>query len=207
MVFQFNTKKVFLTYAQCGDTSKEDFANFILTLEPLYYVVAREQHADGGYHLHAIVGFESTFRSRDERVFDFNGLHPNFTSVKSLKSVIAYVKKEGDWLDFGPVPEDRDVKRSSKELWAALLESPDQETFMSDARRLFPKEWVLQNAQMVAYALCYYNTPETYAPEHTQFEEHPELDSWVKDVLEIVSNCCSSSILNRHPPVRYLNSC
>lgn len=183
MPFQFNTKKVFLTYAQCGDTTKEDAANFIATLNPLFYVIAIEFHADGGKHLHVVVGWASALRTRNERFFDFNGLHPNITSVRSIARVLDYVRKDGDWLSFGPVPdtERKDAK------WSSLIEdSESPEDFMAEAQARFPREFVLQNEAFRAFSRNYFNSPEVYEPQHTVFQEHEQLDFWVREVLNVV---------------------
>lgn len=51
--FRLNAKQIFLTYSQC-DLEKEDLLEFLKTkLHLERYIIARERHEDGNFHLHA----------------------------------------------------------------------------------------------------------------------------------------------------------
>lgn len=68
---------------------------------PVGGIVAREQHADGTWHLHAILRYKSEIEVGDPRWADQNGKHANLQTVRSAKAVARYVTKEGDYLRWG----------------------------------------------------------------------------------------------------------
>lgn len=61
----------------------------------LEYVIAIEEHADGGIHFHAFIKLDKTCNKRGSDLLDLNGNHPNIQPVKSEVSTINYVKKGG----------------------------------------------------------------------------------------------------------------
>lgn len=94
----FNGKRFFLTYAQCPE-DKEGLLTFLRTRGTLQsFVVAREQHADGQFHLHACVAYEQVIRA-GKRHFDFEGKHPNVQSPRNWNACIQYCKKDGDFIE------------------------------------------------------------------------------------------------------------
>nr|QBX89258.1 replication associated protein [Apis mellifera virus-2] len=103
MPFRFEALKAFLTYAQADlIPSKESLHTHLSSLpNASKVIVAREEHEDGGTHYHACIQFTRKLRIRDERFFDYLGVHPNIQSVRNLKHVLAYVSKEGDFVNTG----------------------------------------------------------------------------------------------------------
>lgn len=98
--FQINSSILFLTYPRC-DESKEDLFTFFQGYEnpkALEIVVAREQHQDGCNHLHAVVKFDKTYRTRNPQEFDFRGAHCNIQPARSYKNVLKYCTKEDDFI-------------------------------------------------------------------------------------------------------------
>jgi len=99
--FRVQAKRYFLTYPQCA-LSKDVLARRIESLADVErMVICEEKHEDGSPHLHAVVEFKSKFSSRNARVFDLEGHHPNIQTVKTWLAVVAYVKKAGDWEEYG----------------------------------------------------------------------------------------------------------
>ena len=74
---------VLLTYAQCGSLHGQQVVEHLYNHVGAASVVYREQHADGGEHLHAFVAFERPFSSRVTTVFDVEGFHPNIERVST----------------------------------------------------------------------------------------------------------------------------
>ena len=94
-VFRFNAKRVFLTYPQCGELTRERVRDTLVqTHGAKHYCVARESHSDGNYHIHAYGEWDGPFSSRDVRIFDVDGCHPNIQPVRSAKRVLDYIRKE-----------------------------------------------------------------------------------------------------------------
>lgn len=71
-----NSRYLLLTYAQSNGLDEWDVSNHLSSLGA-ECIIAREDHVDGGTHLHCFVDFNRKFRSRNVRVFDVGGFHPN----------------------------------------------------------------------------------------------------------------------------------
>lgn len=103
-MFKFDSGYVFLTYPH-STFEHERLHEFINSVCPTDWLrVATEQHADGDPHVHAVGKFVRRFQSRNERIFDYDGRHPNIQSVRSVGKAVAYVAKDGQFTDYGAVP-------------------------------------------------------------------------------------------------------
>lgn len=91
-----NSKYVLLTYAQCHGLDEWAVSDRMSQLGA-ECIVAREDHKDGGTHLHAFVDFNRKFRSRDVRIFDVGGFHPNVSPSRGTpEKGYDYATKDGD---------------------------------------------------------------------------------------------------------------
>lgn len=70
----------------------------------VYILVCQESHEDGGLHSHAFVKLCTPLNSTNMRFFDVDGHHAHIETVRNVKSWIAYVKKERNWVEFGVSP-------------------------------------------------------------------------------------------------------
>lgn len=72
-----------------------------------YILVGHEHHEIVGEHLHVVVIFLATKEVR-QRTFDIlnegDVYHPNIQTARSLRNVIEYTQKDGDWCDWGVSP-------------------------------------------------------------------------------------------------------
>lgn len=121
MPFRFKAKYGLLTYAQCGDLSAEAVGLYLSTLGA-ECIIGREDHADGGIHLHVFFMFEEPFQSRNERIFDVDGRHPNI--VKGYGTPwggFDYAIKEGDVV-WGGLGRPAEPGQSKEEKEAAKVE-------------------------------------------------------------------------------------
>lgn len=100
MPFQLNAKNIFLTYPRCSVPIPELLA-FLQSFSPAYVCVSSEEHEDGSLHRHALLQFDKPFRTRSEKAFDCQGHHPNIQSARNPPSVLEYVKKEGNYVEYG----------------------------------------------------------------------------------------------------------
>lgn len=102
--FQLRAKNVALTYPQC-DLAKQHLYDALRLRcgdNLVGCLVAVERHADGNTHFHAYLRFSEVFSSRDSRVFDIDGHHPNVQSCRSPRSWIRYcLKEDPEPLSFG----------------------------------------------------------------------------------------------------------
>nr|QCC72754.1 rep protein [Circovirus sp.] len=74
--FTFHARYGLFTYAQCGTLDPIDVSNHFTSLGA-ECIVAREDHADGGTHLHVFADFERKRRFRRVDIFDVGSQHPN----------------------------------------------------------------------------------------------------------------------------------
>jgi len=135
---------VFLTYPQIlkiseGSPNLENYkARLFAQLQPLIDggkvksidrgVVAREQHADGNWHLHVSLHFEMV--KPDHRLyiphsmFDLMGHHGNYQATRSEDAVMQYCAKEEDYIWWGVDPKTRaDLRGKKRNLALAQLVS------------------------------------------------------------------------------------
>lgn len=122
--------KFFLTYPQCPCTPLEALEQ--LKTMPLLqtmsgWIVAQEEHADGGLHLHCYLELPSKVDNKvDPRTFDLTSssgkwYHPNIQAVRSPKAVKEYVTKESNYTTNLNIEESTRSKVS--ETWKRALEA------------------------------------------------------------------------------------
>ena len=101
--FFFKQKSVFLTYPHSNKNTvidKISLGKFLNdSLKCYIVVVCQETHQDGSPHLHAWCEWEQEFYTRNYRVFDFRGHHPNIGQMidkrkNTRANVLNYMIKE-----------------------------------------------------------------------------------------------------------------
>jgi len=89
----------FLTWSRVEGGSVADLELFIAAIvKPTRYIVAEEQHADGGLHYHAYFEFENRIDRRVHRQWDYHGQHPNIqqkTKADARENAFYYCTKDG----------------------------------------------------------------------------------------------------------------
>ena len=186
MTFRFNAKYGLLTYPQCGDLDPFSVVNMLGELGA-ECIVGREDHADGGVHLHAFFMFERKFSSRNVRIFDVDGQHPNVRSGWSTpEKGWDYATKYGDVVAGGLERPGNRISPSGN-VWPTILLSESREEFFEACARLAPRALLCNFSSLRAYADWRYRPePEPYVhPPIISFDtsSFPELDSWVQQNL------------------------
>lgn len=161
--FRFDAIKVFLTYSQVGERTKEDI---FFTIDERYpvkdFFLGEERHQDGGRHIHAVFVFKAKVSSRSAQCFDvWDGekwLHPNIKTIRRgkahLETVVEYAGKD----DPHPL-----TNMESKPSWGELIEqSNTAQEFLDGVRKWYPRDYAL-NLQRYEYsaAKMYGNCPNT----------------------------------------------
>lgn len=150
-----NAKYVLLTYAQCGDLDGFAVMDRISSLGG-ECIIARECHADGGFHLHVFVSFGRKFRSRKTDVFDVDGRHPNIVPSRGTpEKGYDYAIKDGDVVCGGLLRGDlvsADRDGSTRDKWAQITSAEDREQFWELCHELDPKSAATAFTQLRAYA-------------------------------------------------------
>lgn len=70
-----------------------------------YACVSRETHQSGDPHWHAAVVTNRKIESKKASFLDIEGAHPNIQVTKSITDWITYVKKDGDFVEYGSIDE------------------------------------------------------------------------------------------------------
>lgn len=129
-----------LTYSQAGGVLTKE-----LVLDELIarggncdYIVAQERHADGGIHFHCYIKYEKKLESRNPRVFDILGIHPNICKGSVTRGWADYVAKDGDYITNFYKPSDYHH--------ALSLETPQQAITYLWAKK--PRDMLLHGAQI-----------------------------------------------------------
>lgn len=105
---RLRAKRYLLTWSQTGDHELQDWLLELAKLSPKYLLVCKETHQDEGTHFHAVVIFERELNTRNMTYFDVRTYHPNIKTLKTNRDIeqsIAYVKKDGQWLEQGDRPQ------------------------------------------------------------------------------------------------------
>jgi len=137
--FDLHCRYALLTYAQCGDLSA-DVVGRKLQDAGYQCIIGRENHADGGIHLHVFVDFGRKRRFRRADVFDVEGRHPNISPSKGTpEKGYDYAIKDGDVVFQGLERPGRDGNSSPADKWAAITGAVDRGSFWDLVHELDPK--------------------------------------------------------------------
>jgi hypothetical protein len=186
--FKFDGRYVLLTYAQSGDLDAGLVVEHLSGLNA-ECIVAREDHVDGGTHLHAFCDFGRRFRSRRTDVFDVGGRHPNISvSYGSPDAGYDYAVKDGDVVGGGLERPSGVGIYEDESAWAVIHRSPDESSFWESVARLDPKTLCTNYRNLRAYVDWRYNSPvhEEYVhPRGLVFELGmvPDLVGWRESSL------------------------
>lgn len=159
MPFDLHCRYVLLTYSQCGDLSPTDLGEHLQSLG-FKLVIGRENHSDGGIHLHCFVDFGRKRRFRNPRSFDFNGCHPNASPSRGTPEAgYDYAIKDGDVCfdslqrpaESGQSGSGRGGNGSTNAKWSAITSACDRESFWDLVHELDPKSAACSFTQLQKY--------------------------------------------------------
>lgn len=185
--FAFNARFFLVTYPQCGDLDPWAVNDHFSTLGA-ECIIGREDHADGGTHLHAFVDFGKKFRSRRPRVFDVHGKHPNIEPSRGRPgSGYDYAIKDGNVVAGGLERPGGDGDREDGDKWSQIVGAESEQLFWDAVERLDPKALATNFGNLQKFAAWRYKPePDVYEhPEGLSFELGmvPGLDSWREQLL------------------------
>jgi len=177
--FAFDGVQIFLTYPQCA-LEREQLRDILVErTDPSKYLVARELHIDGNYHLHAYLHFGRRRRFVGTAVFDVDGHHPNIQRPRSARSVIAYCSKEDTEL----LANFDHTEGEANDNWGTLLErSSSKAEFLEAVRCRFPRDYVLNLERLLFFCEWRFGRDECeYSGRgRCDFVELPTMKDWVE---------------------------
>lgn len=184
---RLQVKHVLLTYAQCGELDPFKIVDHLGDLGA-ECIVGRENHADGGVHLHCFATFEEKFRTSNDRWADVDGCHPNAQPCKTTpEKMYDYAIKDGDVVAGGLERPSgvRDGEPASK--WGLILNASTRDEFFALVKELDPRSLGYAHGSVMRCADWLFPTVrEPYiTPANISFDtsDFPELDDWVRTHL------------------------
>lgn len=177
-MYRLQAKNIFLTYPQC-DLEKEQVLQFFSNLfeYDFKYAIGREQHKDGGCHLHVLLALSQKFSTRNERWADIAHFHPNIQPCRSLKNVLRYVTKDGDYIS---------TIIESTSGWLAALRANTRADFLEIVRETSPRDYILQHDRILSFADKHFSTVKESVANYTMddFLYVPKImTDWARDNL------------------------
>lgn len=187
MPFRFAAKHGLLTYAQCQDL---DPFKIVARLSELgaECIVGREIHQDGGTHLHVFFSFESEFRTRNERVFDVDGYHPNIVRSRGTpEKGWDYATKDGDVVAGGLERPSGSGGTENKNRWAFIIGAETRDEFWARVEECDPRSLACNYGNLAKY--CDWK----YRPVLDEYK-HPEGISFSEEQTKDLRNWANNNI-------------
>ena len=151
--FDLHCRYALLTYAQCGDLSGTTVGEFIEGLG-FKCVIGRENHDDGGLHLHCFVDFARKRRFRRANCFDVEGRHPNISPSRGTpEKGYDYAIKDGDvvYTSLDRPGIGGGSNTGTRDKWSAITSAVDRESFWDLVHELDPKSAACSFTQLQKY--------------------------------------------------------
>lgn len=180
--FRINAKAFILTYPRCTLDKQAVLRWVQREHDVLGCRVAREDHQDGTPHIHVVFHLSKNFDSRRPDCFDIEGFHPNIQATRCLPAAYDYLRKEGDYIDYGRIPAiEVDIQ------WSDIIDASSKEEALSLAKRKSPRDFVLNYDKLLSF--CEQRFPakgQEYEPKFHEFAPPPrELADWCDQRLNV----------------------
>lgn len=196
MTFILNARYFLVTYPQCGLLDEWAVVEMFGALGA-ECLVGREDHADGGTHLHAFVDFGRKFRSRRSDVFDVAGRHPNIErSKRNPRKGAEYASKTGNivagGLDIESLP--RSGLGLAQSAGDTLLSAENRKEFFDLAEEFCPWDLITKFGSMYAFARWKWPDNNLWHVEPANLERtdgaFPDLVSFRAGILDPRGESC-----------------
>lgn len=141
--FKLEGKYIAATYPS-GDMTKEDCMNEILALQQdpqfplpkISFICVSEEicPTTGNRHFHVAIILEDMVRTRRASFLDIRGIHGSYEKMKDKAQWIAYVKKEGNFIQMGVEPAQQrrmNMKERNKQILELGLQRAIEEGIVS----------------------------------------------------------------------------
>lgn len=189
MPFDFHCRYGLFTYAQSEGLDHWKVLDKFTELGA-ECIIGKEQHADGGTHLHVFADWGRRRRFRQSRFADVEGWHPNVVrSHGTPAGGYDYATKDGDVVAGGlERPSEHDDSILSKDAkWHLIMASETREEFYAAIRELDPSSLAKSFGSISKYAdyryarsVGPYEGP-SFNDERFSLEQYPELVQWCEE--------------------------
>lgn len=180
--YRLQSRQLFLTYPRFnGDFNLEDILQHLGEIladhQPPYiiqeYIIANEQHADGGRHIHAYLKLDKKCSIACPHFLDLWGNHGSYEGVRSPKAVKEYCSKENDWIS---------NFFQKKTTFGDVLGAKSKEEFFELAAEADPRGFIYNQRQLDYFADKRFGVRSQYTPAYSlnSFRVHGELNEWFR---------------------------
>lgn len=186
MPFDFHCRYGLFTYAQSANLDHWAVLGHFTNLGA-ECIIAQEDHADGGTHLHVFADWGRRKRFRNQNFADVLGFHPNISPSRGTPAAgWDYATKDGNVIAGGLArPADPSSVPKKDQIWDIILDATTREQFFTLARELAPSELAKSFSSLQKYADWRYAAPiatydgPTRGDSRFDLSRYPELDEWV----------------------------
>ncbi|QCO93523.1 replication-associated protein [Gopherus associated circular DNA virus 4] len=190
--FRVNARVFFLTYPRCPVPSGECLRLIReLSGQRLEFIcVGHERHRDGGDHLHVVFQVKRKWDVRNQRKFDITTAddivyHCNIQAARDASHVYRYVRKAGDYEEWGTVPpsflSSTSAKPNKRDAAFAALDASATtvEDFMSELRTRHPYEFFTRGNTIRANVEQVKRRRWEYTPKYHDFNIPGGVQDWL----------------------------
>uniref|UniRef100_A0A8E7G270 Replication-associated protein n=1 Tax=Muscicapa latirostris Genomoviridae sp. TaxID=2814967 RepID=A0A8E7G270_9VIRU len=153
MPFDFHCRYGLFTYSQSSGVDHWSVLGHFTNLGA-ECIIAEEEHADGGTHLHVFADWGRRRRFRRADFADVDGFHPNISPSRGTPALgWDYATKDGNVVAGGLArPNDESGIHSKSQIWDIILDASSREQFFELARELAPGDLAKSFSSLQKYA-------------------------------------------------------
>ena len=106
--------------------------------------------------------FDRAFNCSNATHYDVDGHHPNIGAVRRFKNALAYIRKNGNYIENEFFANETSEANSRQENWLSAVNASSHEEFLLQIKNNFPDKFILYNDKILAYADKYFAPPEEF---------------------------------------------
>lgn len=183
--WRLSCKNIFLTYPKAGDLKLELILERIKSKYPAlsYILICKEKHKNGEFHYHVVLHNPNKFNITNEHLLDFIcGKHGNYDACRDVPSCIVYCKKDGEFLEEGIVPLDKNQSGFVLALGANTVKDA-----MDIIIKNHPRDYALHGMQIEQNISNLITKRDEYIPRYDILSFRPTdvMRDWVNNNLRL----------------------
>lgn len=190
MTFDFHARYGLFTYSQSTGLDHWAVLEHFTSLGA-ECIIGKEQHADGGTHLHVFADWGRRKRFRRVDFADVQDFHPNIEPSRGTPAIgYDYAIKDGEVVAGGlerPGGSETDIPRK-EQIWSQILDATTRDSFFEMVRELAPSDLAKCFPSLSRYADWRYAIPEptydgpSFPDVRFKLENFVELMRWCEDM-------------------------
>lgn len=175
LAFRLRAKNIFLTYPRTPHDVGPELHTFLLSFpNATSALLGLESHANGEPHVHALLQLSKRLDIRSDRIFDFQGHHPNVQGCRSIPATKRYIKKTGNIFPQDSDNTDQSESNNRLDCWKRAVHANTITEYLSILRAEAPKEFILWQQSIQSFGIAQFNTVVPYQPTYTTFARLPQ---------------------------------